>query len=118
MDLVTIKTFSYPYEMAVVRSLLESEGIPTLVMNEVISQLNPFYSNAGGGVKLQVDRRDAPRALQIMLEKGFIEKEPDATFEGISTNIRPDKRRDALLRYALFAVFLLVLLILLLYSTR
>jgi hypothetical protein len=74
MDLVTIKTYTYPQELAVVRTLLESEGIQTYSRDEMITQVDPFVSNAVGGVKLQVAGEDAPRALEIMLEKGFIEE--------------------------------------------
>jgi hypothetical protein len=74
MELVTLKTYSYPHEMAVVRSFLESEGIMTYVMSEVISDINPFYSSIGGGIKLQVNKLDASRALAIMQEKGFLDE--------------------------------------------
>lgn len=91
MDLVTLKTYTYPYEMAIVRSLLESEGIQTFAMDEVISQVNPFLANAVGGVKLQVAAEDASRAMEIMLEKGFIApyvKKPPTTEEKLGTLLR------------------------------
>src|SRR5688500_6643910 len=73
MGLVTIKTYTYPHETAVVRSLLEPEGIKTYSQDSIIIQVDPFYSNAVGGVKLQVAEEDSQRALEIMQEKGFIE---------------------------------------------
>src|SRR4051812_2015968 len=45
-DLVTIKTFSYSTELAVIRARLESEGIECFVKDELTAQVNPFYSNA------------------------------------------------------------------------
>jgi hypothetical protein len=74
MELVTIQTYTYPQDMAVVRSLLESEGINTFAMDEMVTYADPIYSNAVGGVKLQVAAEDAERAIEIMLEKGFIKK--------------------------------------------
>ena len=74
MELVTVKTYSYAHEPAVVRILLESEGIVTYVRNEVMSQINPFYSSIGGGIKLQVNKPDVEKALAIMQEKGFLDE--------------------------------------------
>jgi hypothetical protein len=79
MELVTIQTYTYPQDMAIVRSLLESEGIETFVLDEVISQVNPFYANAVGGIKLQVESRDVQKAMEVLQEKGFINKPASQT---------------------------------------
>lgn len=65
-QLVTIKTFTYPHEAYVIRGRLESEGIQTFLKDEMTVQVYNFYSNAIGGVKLQVFPEDVDRALSII----------------------------------------------------
>ncbi len=63
---VTIKTFTYPHQSYMVRGKLESEGIQTFLKDENTVNACNFYSNAIGGVKLQVFAKDAERALNII----------------------------------------------------
>jgi hypothetical protein len=63
-------------EVAVIRGRLESEGIACFVQDELTVQANPFYSNAIGGVKLQVRQSDMRRAIEILEEGGYL-KEAD-----------------------------------------
>ncbi|KAA6302398.1 MAG: hypothetical protein EZS26_001511 [Candidatus Ordinivivax streblomastigis] len=72
--LVTLLTFTYPSEMYVLRSRLESEGIACLAQDELTIQVNPLYSNALGGVKLQVLESDVERALEILREGGYMDE--------------------------------------------
>lgn len=65
-QLVTIKTFTYPHEAYVIQGRLESEGIPTFLKDEMTVQVHNFYSNAVGGVKLQVTAGDVDKALQVL----------------------------------------------------
>ena len=69
---ITVLTVTYAHEIAVIRSRLESEGITCFVQDELTVQVNPFYSNAIGGVKLQVLSRDLSRAIEILKEAGYI----------------------------------------------
>jgi hypothetical protein len=73
---VTIKTFTYSTEVAIIRGRLESEGIECAVQDELTVQANPFYSNAIGGVKLQVRQSDVQKAIEILEEGGYL-KEAD-----------------------------------------
>ncbi|HBK33156.1 MAG TPA: hypothetical protein DDZ78_16265, partial [Porphyromonadaceae bacterium] len=59
--LVTIKTFTYPHEAYILQTKLEDEGIPTFLKDEKTVQVYNFYSNAIGGVKLQVWEKDTQR---------------------------------------------------------
>jgi type III secretory pathway lipoprotein EscJ len=79
---VTIRTFTFAYEIAIVRSRLESEGITCFVKDELTAQVNPFYSNAIGGIQLQVLESDLPRAIEILKEAGYITEE----------DLQPDKQ--------------------------
>jgi len=74
-NLITILTFTYPQELAIVRGRLESEGIECFVQDELTVQVNLLYSNAIGGIKLQVRESDAAKALEILKSLGYIQDE-------------------------------------------
>jgi hypothetical protein len=57
-DFVTIAIFNLPSEIAVLKSILENEGIPYFFENETIVSIDPFASIAYGGIKLKVHRND------------------------------------------------------------
>lgn len=73
-QLITIKTFTYPHEAYIIRGKLDSEGIETFLKDEMTVQVNNFYSNAVGGVKLQVLEQDVERALEIIGESEKIDE--------------------------------------------
>ncbi len=64
--LVTIARFSFPTEAYIPKTKLEAEGIWSIVIDEEMITANWLYSNAIGGVKLQVKQDDAGRALTIL----------------------------------------------------
>ncbi len=64
--LVTIATFSYPTEAYIPKTKLESEGIWAFVADADTVTANWLYSNAIGGVKLQVKKDDVDRAVAIL----------------------------------------------------
>ena len=70
-ELITIKTFNTHADLGVVRSYLEAAGIRCFVADEYINTVNPFYTNASGGIKLQVAEDDAPEAARLLVEGGF-----------------------------------------------
>jgi len=59
-------TCTYPMELVVTRARLESEGIECMVKDEISIQVNPFYSNALGGIKLFVKIADHEKAISII----------------------------------------------------
>lgn len=65
-DFITVKTFTYPHEYAVLKLLLEQEGIPYFFENETMIGVFPFYSNALGGINLRVHPKDKKKVLQII----------------------------------------------------
>lgn len=67
MDLVTIKTFNFPSEVAVVQSFLEMEGITVYMKNYTASQLS--YSI--GDIDMQVAEEDYEKAKVALIEGGF-----------------------------------------------
>jgi len=72
---ITVLTVIFPHEVAVIRGRLESEGITCFVQDELTVQVTPFYSNAIGGVKLQVRESDLHQAIEILKETGYIKDE-------------------------------------------
>ena len=76
--LITVLTVTYSHELAIIRGRLESEGITCFAQDELTVQVNPFYSNAIGGIKLQVLSRDLGRTIEILKEAGYINEENSA----------------------------------------
>ncbi|WP_109098864.1 hypothetical protein [Aquimarina sp. AU58] len=65
-DFITIKTYTYPFEYAILKLLLDQEGISYFFENETMVGVFPFYSNALGGINLKVHQRDKNKVLQII----------------------------------------------------
>ena len=115
-NLVIVATFTYPTELAVIRGRLESEGIECFLKDEYTVQAYNFYSNAIGGIKLQVRESDAERAIQILKEAGYIKEQdqsPSPFFSKLDklTNKMPFIGKLSIeLRYVILAAFILVVL--------
>ena len=60
--------FEYAADVQVIKSKLESEGIPVFLRDENILNTDPLISSAIGGVKLSVYTRDKERAVEIYNE--------------------------------------------------
>lgn len=69
---ITIANFMFPHQAAVPRAMLEAEGIPCFLLDEKTVQTYSFYSNAIGGIRLQVHRNDLQQALSLMEAGGFV----------------------------------------------
>lgn len=70
--LVTVATFSQAIEAHLIKSKLEWENIECTLADENIVNINWLYSNAVGGVKLQVKESDVKKALDIIGKKQTI----------------------------------------------
>jgi hypothetical protein len=68
MSWITIARYSLPYEAHLDRARLESEGIVSVIADEYTINMDWLYSNALGGVRLQVDEADQSRAVDILNE--------------------------------------------------
>ena len=71
--LVTVQRYRDLAEAYAGRSLLESAGIPAWIADENLVRMDWFYSNLVGGMRLQVEERDAADA------RGILEEEPPKT---------------------------------------
>jgi hypothetical protein len=66
----TLASFSQPMGAYLLRARLEGNGIAAFVRDENTIGLDWFYSNAVGGVKIDVSDEDYERALQLLDESG------------------------------------------------
>ena len=71
----TIITFTHPEEAHLAKGYLDSEGIETVIQDEMTTQVNHFFSNAIGGVKLLIKEQDYETALKSLKKGGYIIKE-------------------------------------------
>lgn len=62
----TIAIFQYPAEYAILKLLFDQEEIRYFFQNETMISVFPFYSNAIGGIRLQVHFEDIERAEEII----------------------------------------------------
>ncbi len=58
MNFQTIAVFNYPFEIVVLKSILENENIPFLFLNENLIAINPMASIAYGGIQLKIHPND------------------------------------------------------------
>lgn len=119
-SLYTIFTFSYPSEAYPLRSLLESEGIPCYLKDEINVQINPLGSNALGGVKLQVKAGDVKAAIELMDANGYSIPKPQSTpvvwqkFDSFTGDFPLIGKMEIVYRFLFISAILLLLVILLL----
>ncbi len=66
MSLTTIASFREAHNAHIAKARLEAEGIPAFVADEFLSSVQWFYSDAIGGVKIQVPRAYAERAREVV----------------------------------------------------
>ena len=76
-DWVTVATFMYPHQAAMLQARLESEGIECFLKDKNTAAANPLYSVAIGGVKLQVRADDVERVTPMLKEAGYIPDDPE-----------------------------------------
>ncbi len=67
-NLVTLGSFEFLADVQIIKGRLESEGIEVTLKDENTIGVEPFASNALGGIKLQVHRNDENRAQAIFNE--------------------------------------------------
>jgi DNA-directed RNA polymerase subunit RPC12/RpoP len=92
---VTVLTGTFGYEIAVVRGRLEAEGITCFVQDELTVQVNPLYSNAIGGVKLQVKESDLNQAIEILKETENVkDNDLQSSYEQPCTGDYSDEQRN------------------------
>ncbi len=66
--LVTVGRYSFPYEAHLHKGLLEAAYIPAFIADEHTINMDWLYSNALGGVRLQVPAGYAEQARAVLAE--------------------------------------------------
>ncbi len=61
---VTVATYVFPWEAQLAKARLESEGIQSVVADEITAGL--YGANAIGGIRLRVREEDAERATELL----------------------------------------------------
>jgi hypothetical protein len=65
-NFVVAAVFTYSYEFAVLRLILEQKSISHFFQNETMLNILPFHSHALGGIRLLVHPDDLEEVLQII----------------------------------------------------
>jgi hypothetical protein len=68
MEWVTVASGLNPIQANVIKSILEGDGIDVTLLDENLTSIQPFYGNALGGVKVQVQKKDSERASELIEE--------------------------------------------------
>lgn len=92
----TILTLTFPHEAHMAKGFLESEGIETLIQDEMTAQVNSFYSNAIGGIKILIKDKDYEEGLNILRKGGYIiqdNKEEKKKIETYCINSKTEKNK-------------------------
>lgn len=88
-----ILTFTHPHEAHIAKTYLESEGIETMIQDELTVQVNSFYSDAIGGVKLLVRESDYEYGIEVLNNGGYINADANETkIESVVEGRSTDKR--------------------------
>lgn len=96
MKLVTLRTFQYAIDAHLLKSKLESEGIPCFLIDENMATMLPHHSMLSGGIKLKVPESHMEEALHSLHvieegrytnENGEVLKCPKCGSEDFYTNI-------------------------------
>ncbi|MDP4283109.1 MAG: hypothetical protein Q8891_01695 [Bacteroidota bacterium] len=66
MDLVTIRTFQNYFSTHILLTKLRHEGIECYLKDEFTITVDPFLSNAVGGIKLVVKQKDEQEACELL----------------------------------------------------
>ena len=65
-EYVTVATFDKSTDAHIALGRLAAEGVPALLFDDNMVQMDWLYAIALGGIKLRVPRRDAERARLIL----------------------------------------------------
>lgn len=65
-DYITIARFTYPSDYAVLELILQNNTIRYVFLNETVISVLPFHSNAYGGIRLQVHKKDKEKTIKII----------------------------------------------------
>ena len=73
-DLITLKTFYNLQQAYLAKNSLENEDILCFLQNENSSGTMRWYTSTTGGIKLQIRPTDEQKAIEILEEAGYWNK--------------------------------------------
>jgi hypothetical protein len=85
-------SLTFPTQAHMVQGYLESEGINSILKDEMTTQVNNMYSNAIGGVKVMVRDEDYENAIQILQQGGYLNPEKLPKIEIVVRTPTTDKK--------------------------
>lgn len=103
MQLVTIAIFPTAFSAHVIQGRLQADGIECYVQDEHSVQMTPMFSNAIGGIKLQVKEEDVQIAVALLRQSGY-----RTVFD--APPVTPPKEQHILLRFIKFLAAAVILL--------
>lgn len=109
-DWVTIATFNYAHQAELLKARIESEGIQCNLKDENIATANPLYSNAVGGIKVQVLHSNIEKVIPILKELGYNNEDVDG-FKSWESEVAESTDKISVLRKYPIEKRLLILLI-------
>ena len=65
-DFVTVAVFNYPYEIVILKHVLNEAQLTYYFENEMMTSVAPMYSQALGGIKLKVHPNDVEIVQEIL----------------------------------------------------
>ena len=65
-EFVEVASFNFSYEVTILKTILENEGIPYFLQNENLVSINPLASYAYGGIILKVHPNDVKEVKEIL----------------------------------------------------
>lgn len=86
-------SLTFPSQAHMVQGYLESEGIDTMLKDELTTQVNNFYSNALGGVKVLVREENYENAQLILQKGGYINPEKEPKIELVYVDNSTNKKQ-------------------------
>jgi len=66
--MITLTKVSYIHEADMICMKLEEAGIKSVIADQGMAQVNALYSNAIGGIRIQIHENDLERAKEILFE--------------------------------------------------
>jgi hypothetical protein len=79
MELVVVAAFRSIVDLSHAKACLQNHGIECYVRDEHSAQVKESYNVLLGGIKLEVKDEDAPAAIKLLIDNGFIKSEPETT---------------------------------------
>lgn len=102
----TIAVCSTPEEAHLVRGRLEAAGIPGFIRDEATIQMNWFYSNAIGGVRVEVMEEDEAAAREFLGAKAPAAQESPVEVTCPACGSARTVHQDLSRRWALVVLYL------------